>query len=106
MISSNSSIDWTKLMSEIDKTEIIATPEFREWINGLLSEQTIKVTFNKKDGTIRTMKCTRNLQSIPNEYHPKNESAEKSISSVAVFDLDANGWRSFIPANITHIEYQ
>jgi hypothetical protein len=105
MIYSNSSIDWTKLMTESSKNELLQTPEFREWMIGLLAEQTATITFTKKDGTERTMKCTRNPESIPTAHRPKDNSNEKSSTAIPVFDLEAEGWRSFIPENIIRIEY-
>jgi len=104
VITSNSSIDWTKLMSQSDNTAMLESPEFREWIVSLLANSTITITFTKKDGTLRTMKCTRNTAFIPTEQLPKEGSTE-STTAVPVFDLDAQGWRSFIPSNITRIEY-
>lgn len=104
MTTSNSSIDWTKLMSESEHSATLASPEFREWIINLLSNSTITITFTKKDGTERIMKCTRNTAFIPTEQLPKEGSTE-STSAVPVFDLDAQGWRSFIPSNIIRIEY-
>jgi hypothetical protein len=105
MITSNSSIDWTKIMTETDKTAMLSSPEFREWIISLLSDSNVTITFTKKDGTERTMKCTRNSAFIPTEFLPKEESTEPT-SAVPVFDLDAQGWRSFIPSNIIRIEYE
>ena len=104
MLSSNSSIDWTKFMTEPDKTAMLSSPEFREWIVSLLSEDTVTITFTKKDGTERIMKCTRNSAFIPTEQLAK-EGGTEPTTSVPVFDLDAQGWRSFIPANIIRIEY-
>lgn len=104
MATSNSSIDWTKLMSQEDQASVLATPEFREWLVSLLATNTITVTFTKKDGTERIMKCTRNSAFIPTEQLPK-EGSEKSTTSIPVFDLEAQGWRSFIASNITRIEY-
>lgn len=63
-----------------------------------LSEQVIEVVFTKKDGSIRSMNCTRNMGLIPNEYHPKNSEDSTSLESaenIKVFDVDKQGWRSF-----------
>lgn len=54
------------------------------------------VVFTKKDGTVRTMLCTLKEDSIPVESRPKgNETVKRSDDAVAVWDLEANGWRSF-----------
>lgn len=66
-----------------------------------LSTSALLVTFTKKDGTKRIMRCTTNLDMIPAEKHPKgektvSESAEKKVETAKrVFDLDNQEWRSF-----------
>jgi hypothetical protein len=106
MVSSNSPIDWTKLMTQDQNSEFLKTPEFREWLIGLLSDEKnpTRVTFTKKDGTQRVMRCTRSPAQIPEDQHPTNGTND-SQTSLRVFDLDKNEWRSFIIENITHIEY-
>ena len=59
------------------------------------------VTFTKKDGSVREMKCTLKLDMIPTDLHPKVKEAteikeEKEESDqIRVYDLDKQGWRSF-----------
>ena len=63
-----------------------------------LSEGALFVTFKKKDGTIREMVGTTNINIIPGEFHPKSITdvkAEKPKDLVIIFDLTKNGWRSF-----------
>jgi hypothetical protein len=93
-------------MSTEDKAEFVKTPEFRDWLVSLLSDEKnpTTITFTKKDGTSRVMKCTRSPSQIPEDQHPKN-GMNDSGSSVRVFDLDKNEWRSFIVENVTRIEY-
>ncbi len=106
MITSNSGTDWTNIMSAEDKKEFLKDPEFASWLKGLLSDrnQSTTVHFTKKDGTSRAMRCTRNPELIPQEFHPKGEG--ESTKSIAAFDLDKNEWRSFIPENVVRIEYE
>lgn len=106
MVSSNSSIDWTKLMSNEDKKEFLKTEEWREWLLGLLKDdnKSTTITFTKKDGSTRIMRCTRNMKLVPEEFHPK-EGVTDSGTSIRVFDLDKQEWRSFIAENVTHIDY-
>lgn len=106
MVSSNSSIDWTKLMSNEDKKEFLNTQEWRDWLLGLLKDNNTSttITFTKKDGSTRIMRCTRNMHLVPEEFHPK-ESVTDSGTSIRVFDLDKQEWRSFIAENVTHIDY-
>lgn len=62
-----------------------------------LSTGVTTVTFTKKDGSLRTMNCTRNLSVIPAEHQPKGETqiVTEETDNIRVFDVDANGWRSF-----------
>ncbi len=58
------------------------------------------VTFTKKDGSERVMKCTKSMDLIPPDKHPKPlaEGEEpKPVSDVVcnVWDLEKGGWRSF-----------
>ena len=59
-----------------------------------LSEGRVTVLFTKKNGTDRTMICTRNIDMIDEEYHPKGIMIE-SDNNIRAFDLEKNGWRSF-----------
>lgn len=107
MISSNSSIDWSKFMSESQQKEIVGTPEFREWMVGVLNDpnKSTTITFTKKDGTVRKMRCTRNVALIPEDFHPKGSTSDIT-GAIRAFDLDKNEWRSFIPENVQLIDYE
>lgn len=60
------------------------------------TEKVIVVVFEKKDGTERTMRCTRSLDLIPTDKHPKTEvQSSQDETSIKVFDLDISEWRSF-----------
>lgn len=93
-------------MSAEDNAEFLKTDEFREWLIALLQDETNPtiITFTKKDGTERVMRCTRSLSQIPEDQHPKNETND-SKTSIRVFDLDKNEWRSFIAENVKRIDY-
>lgn len=74
-----------------------------------LNNGEVVVTFTKKDGSERVMRCTRASDSIPEEKRPilKTDSVDKSISSnidlITVWDLDREGWRSFDYRKILNI---
>ena len=55
----------------------------------------VSVTFTKKDGCERVMRCTVNEQNIPSELLPKGTGAKVTTEVQKVFDLDAQAWRSF-----------
>lgn len=61
-----------------------------------LKHENLLVTFTKKDGTERTMRCTLNASSIPTESAAKEKGTRAVPSTaLAVYDLDKKEWRSF-----------
>ena len=87
MVTSNNPIDAISLcniLSPGGAAQLIETPEFREWLTDYLNESSVTITFKKKDGSLRTMNCTRNLNTIPLENHPKNSSKSSDIFSFAI----------------------
>ena len=80
------------------------TPEFREWLRGLLHDDQAKdlcVVFTKKDGTERAMRCTLSESRIPSEKQPKSQASDSTTtgqgndSAIRVFDTEKQEWRSF-----------
>lgn len=63
-------------------------------INALWSGDVV-VTFTKKDGSERVMKCTLQESKIPQEYTPKGTERKVNDNVLAVFDVENQGWRSF-----------
>jgi hypothetical protein len=95
------------IKSEID------TPEGRDWLTGLLREREVVVTFTKKNGEERKMTSTLNFDLIPEEFRPKTQvdpnqmelEFEKVPTSLAVYDVNAKGWRSFLWANVKQVDF-
>ena len=91
----------------------INTPEGRDWLTGLLREQEVIVTFTKKNGEERKMTSTLNFDLIPEEFRPKTQvdpnqmelEFEKVPTSLAVYDVNAKGWRSFLWSNVKRVEF-
>lgn len=104
---SNNSIHWTKIMTDDQRKELTNSPEFKEWILGILADdnKSTVVTFKKKDGTIRKMKCTRNPNLIPEEQHPKDGISVEESTTIRAFDLEKGEWRSFIIENVMSVDY-
>ena len=72
-----------------------------------LAVGSVKVTFTKKDGTVREMLCTRKPTMIPSEKHPKSLIVEKDEdTTIRVFDMGKDEWRSFIVSSVTAFEPQ
>lgn len=69
-------------------------PEAQTFLKEALTDGTMLVTFTKKDGTERKMRCT--LQEAYKQ-EPKESTSTRSVptTSLAVYDLDVQGWRSF-----------
>jgi hypothetical protein len=65
----------------------------RDEMSKALAESVCEVKFVKKDGTERVMKCTTQMDSIPEDKRPK--STHHNTDVLNVFDLDKNDWRSF-----------
>jgi hypothetical protein len=60
--------------------------------------KTVNVKFNKKDGTVREMLCTKNWDVI-SEFYTADKKTDRVYTEpegvVQVFDLENKGWRSF-----------
>jgi hypothetical protein len=108
MIASNSGVDFisaTKLAGG-NVTELLASPEFKDWMLEHLAESEVTITFTKKDGSNRVMRCTRNVAAIPAEHAPKNEKATAiKTDAIAAYDLDISEWRSFNLSAVTRIDW-
>lgn len=77
----------------------------KDYLKELLTERLVTVEFTKKDGTVREMLCTLNKDRIPNEFAPKGTTKTRSEEALSVFDIEANGWRSFRYDSIIGITY-
>lgn len=70
-------------------------------LNTFLSTGVMEVEFTKKDGELRKMSCTTKLDYIPEDKRPLGESVlPHSEEVIRVYDVNAEGWRSFRVANV------
>jgi len=68
----------------------------KEVIRTKLRSGNCTVVFTKSDGTERKMLCTLQENAIPAAEPKKTDRVKKENDDVlAVWDLEANGWRSF-----------
>jgi hypothetical protein len=81
------------------------TKKEKDWLLGLLQSEIVELTFTKKDGTERIMKCTLSELKIATEFAPKGVERSKKDEAVAVFDLENNGWRSFRWDSLKNINF-
>jgi hypothetical protein len=107
-------------MSDVINTKF-DNNQSKEWLKGLLREGVVTVNFTKKDGTPRTMKCTLSSSIIPVKDRPAEDytsgqdlieegvvivsKKKTSVNSLAVFDTEANGWRSFRWDSIDSLQF-
>ena len=69
---------------------------YKDIKEALQGKYVVNVEFIKKNGDTRKMKCTTNLDLIPESKHPKGESSVFSNEEVfRVYDVVNEGWRSF-----------
>ncbi len=55
----------------------------------------ITVRFTKKNGDERIMKCTLLSEYLPQQKDIEEVSTKENSNLLAVWDVEANGWRSF-----------
>lgn len=84
--------------------------EFKTWTHGILHDEHIKdlcVTFTKKDGSERAMRCTLVEGRIPKDHQPKTQSegSQTAGSAVRVFDTEKSEWRSFRWDSVIKVEF-
>ena len=76
----------------------------RDAVISVLKENVAEVTFTKKDGTERVMKCTLQTEFLPIQEPKQEGTVAKKVndSVVAVFDIEAEGFRSFRLDSVTN----
>lgn len=77
---------------------------FKIWLKTMLSTNIVTVTFNKKDGTERVMRCTLKPDMIQITETKKKKTRKTSLDTLAVFDLEQDGWRSFTIKSVKNIQ--
>lgn len=74
-----------------------------------LSRHVAEITFNKVDGSVRKMNCT-----LMTDYLPEQNAIDENVrhvprkdndNTLAVWDMDNKGWRSFRIDSITNVNY-
>jgi len=77
-------------------------PTRDQLVNQLMNE-TLVVTFRKLDGDQRVMTCTKSFDIIPEDMRPKTTKEPKE-GNITVWDINANGWRSFRYDRVEKVE--
>jgi hypothetical protein len=61
-----------------------------------LSKGVVTVTFEKLDGSLREMRCTLQADVLPPMLLQEDAKTRKeNLDTLSVWDIEANGWRSF-----------
>ena len=63
----------------------------------------VEFKYIKKDGSIREAKGTLNIDIMGSENAPKGSLNNTSDKTTRYYDLNSNGWRSFITDNLIEI---
>jgi hypothetical protein len=80
--------------------------KFTEWLSGMLRVSEGTVTFTKADGTERVMKCTLVPDQLPKvEIKEDAKPRKESTTSMRVFDLEKNEWRSFTIKKVKQVNF-
>lgn len=75
----------------------------RDGLIDLLRHNIVTVTFTKVNGEERVMSCTLLTQHIPNVASVNGElivEGKSTSNNISVWDVNAQGWRSFRIANV------
>lgn len=65
-----------------------------------LHDGKVKFSYTKKDGSIRDAVGTLNIDVMGKENEPKGTGYEIMDSNIRYYDLNSEGWRSFIVDNL------
>lgn len=78
---------------------------FRNWLVSHLKMGEVRLTFNKKDGTIREMKATLDQKVVPIIENTTDAKKKRSPEVVSVWDLEKSAWRSVRFDSIMQISF-
>ena len=81
---------------------------FRSQVKDVLVKDIVEVTFTKINGDERVMTCTLHPDNLPKPDIKEGEDKKERViknpeNSLAVFDMKAEGWRSFVIRNIKSV---
>lgn len=70
-----------------------------EQIKETLKDGIVEFQYTKKDGSVRDAKGTRNTGLLEHYGATPNGNGTEKEGVITYYDIDANGWRSFITEN-------
>jgi hypothetical protein len=78
----------------------------RDGLIDLLRHNVVTVTFTKVNGEERVMDCTLQANMIPNAPTQNGQlivEGKNTSNNISVWDVKANGWRSFRIVNVKNV---
>jgi hypothetical protein len=84
---------------------MIVMSGYKDWLGDKLKLMDAKVTFTKKDGTERVMKCTLREDIITPHEKKTDRVKAHNDETLAVWDLDKKEWRSFRYDSIKEVQF-
>ena len=97
-------MDTTTSSSDSTTTPSFSLDKSKESIQNLLRNFVAVITFTKKDGTERVMKCTLKQDiAIPHERKTERVKEPKD-DLLPVWDIEASAWRTITVPNILTVE--
>ncbi len=84
-------------MNYSTSNSVAGVTSFQETLDTALKSSVVHVTFTKVDGSMRVMKCTKNLELVPTEKYPAQSALPTTVNESIhrVFDIEKQDWRSF-----------
>lgn len=86
--------------------------DFQRWfLEGILKANVCKIQFTRVSGGVSTMRCTLKPEYLP-EYTgsldnlARSEQNRKVNNTIAVWNLDKEGWRCFKVENLINLEIE
>ena len=79
---------------------------FDAWLRSMLRSETVTLTFTNSDGTERVMRCTLQPSVLPPVTVKEGVTRKSPTSSIAVWDLDVAGWRSFTLRSVRSVQLE
>ncbi len=94
-------------VTDIDETWTEEGAElFFDRVREILRERELTITFTKKDGTERVMRCTLDPAKLPVQENKETSTTRKiNTETMSVFDTDAQGWRSFTKKSVKCVDF-
>lgn len=74
----------------------------KQYLKDMLSGNIMRIVFEKRDGTERSLICTRDLGLVAEENHPKGVKRDNP-DVLPVWSIPDAGWRSFRFDRVRHV---